>query len=155
MHPNFELLRLLFARLNEHDHAGIVKCYDEDALFSDIAFNLRGRKQIHAMWHMICEGDIKATVLDVSADDENATAHVVDVYTFRETGRRVRNEIEGRFRIRKGRIVEHRDRCDPRDWARQAFGGLKGEIIGRVGPARRRGAWKKLHKFIAEHPEYR
>lgn len=33
-------------------------CYHPDATFEDIAFPLRGKKQIHGMWHMIAETDL-------------------------------------------------------------------------------------------------
>ena len=58
-HPNAGVLTRLLPRFNRHDHTAMAGCYDENATFSDIAFDLNGRKQIHAMWHMICEGDIQ------------------------------------------------------------------------------------------------
>ena len=79
---------------------------------------------------------------------------MVDTYTFSDTGRRVVNRIESVFRFQEGLIVAQRDFCDPLDWARQAFGGLKGEVVGRVGVLRRRTARRKLRTFISSHPEH-
>ena len=62
MHPNLTLLNELFAALNAHDHATMANCYHVDAWFEDIAFDLRGKKQIHAMWRTFADTDIHATV---------------------------------------------------------------------------------------------
>ena len=51
----------LFDALDRHDHESMATCYSETATFHDIAFDLRGKRRIHAMWHMICEGDIHCT----------------------------------------------------------------------------------------------
>lgn len=155
VHPNARTIEKLFAWLDRHGHASMAECYQLDAMFSDIAFDLRGRKQIHAMWHMICQTDIRCTVEDISADDATGRARIVDVYTFSNTGRRVQNRITSQFRFRGGLIIEHQDSCDPLQWARQAFGGIKGEIAGRVSFVRRRAATRKLEDFVAAHPEYR
>src|SRR6266478_3802599 len=62
------------------DHSGA-------ALLSQIAFDLRGRKEIHAMWHMICApddrtSDIRATFNVVHGDDLRGQVSLVDDYTF-------------------------------------------------------------------------
>ena len=61
MHANAALLHRLFTALDHNDHPTMASCYHSAARFRDIAFDLRGRKQIHSMWHMICAGDIRAT----------------------------------------------------------------------------------------------
>ena len=43
MHANEILLRRLFDALDRHDHAAMAACYQPDATFRDIAFDLRGR----------------------------------------------------------------------------------------------------------------
>jgi ketosteroid isomerase-like protein len=155
MPSNVELLRGLFKALNAHDHDAMANCYHEDARFRDIAFNLNGRKRIHAMWHLVCNTDIQATVGELSADEAIGRAVVVDVYTFSDTGRLVRNPINSGFQFRNGLIVEHNDECDPLNWARQAYGGIKGELIGRIGLLRRIGATRKIKQMLADYPQYR
>jgi ketosteroid isomerase-like protein len=155
MDANAGRLNELFSALNAHDHAAIARCYHEDAVFRDIAFHLCGRKRIHAMWHLICETDIRTEVKEISADEVRGRALVVDTYTFSDTGRVVRNEIVGHFSFEDGLILDHRDECDPLAWARQAFGGVKGEIIGRVALLRRIAARKKISKVLAQYPQYR
>jgi hypothetical protein len=61
MHPHAALLEKLYKCLDGKDHEGMASCYCPEATFEDIAFNLRGKKQIHAMWHMIAETDLRAS----------------------------------------------------------------------------------------------
>lgn len=154
MHANAALLRRLFDALDRHDHDTMAGCYQPDAAFRDIAFDLRGRPQIHAMWHMICGTDIRATFQVVQADDHDGCVQLVDHYTFTDTRRKVRNVIESRLRFRGGLIVEHSDVCDPRAWAAMALGGARGFLAGRIRLLRSRTAHHKLEQFVNAHPEY-
>jgi SnoaL-like protein len=154
MHPNVDVLTRLFTALDRHDHAAMAGCYHDQATFSDIAFDLRGRKAIHAMWHMICEGDIRASFRIVGVDDLGAMVDVEDDYTFRAKGRRVHNVIQSRFRFRHGLIDQQVDACDARRWAAMALGGMSGFLAGRLGFLRRSKARKTLAAFVASHPAY-
>lgn len=161
MHPNAALLHRLFTALNHHDHATMASCYHPAGVFRDIAFDLRGKKQIHSMWHMICLGDIGATFEVLEVDDREGRVKVVDTYTFGATtdpphpGRKVRNVIDSWFRFEDGMVVEHRDSCDAREWARAALGGPLGFLAGRIRFLRSWKAKKKLDAFVEKHHEYR
>ncbi|MEP6494729.1 MAG: nuclear transport factor 2 family protein [bacterium] len=148
MHPNVALMQRLYTGLNQHDHRVMVDCYHPAATFRDIAFDLRGRDQIGAMWRMICTSDISATFDVVRADDNSGLATLVDEYTFSDTGRRVRNEIESRFRFQDGLIIDHRDSCDARAWAAAAVGGVGGWLAGRFRFLRAWKARRKLRPFL-------
>ena len=160
MHPNEALLHRLFNALNQHEHRTMASCYHSDATFRDIAFKLRDRKEIHSMWHMICEGDIRATFEVVHANDQEGRVKLVDTYTFGATreppkpGRPVRNVVDSRFLFQDGLIVQHRDFCDAREWARMALGGSIGFLAGRIRFLRSFKARKKLKGFVGQHPEY-
>jgi hypothetical protein len=155
VHRNGVLVQNLFNALDRHDHAAMASCYHVDAVFADIAFALKGRRQIHAMWHMICEvADLKASFEVVTADDRMSLVRVVDQYTFSDTQRFVRNVIDSHFQFQDGLIVNQRDTCDPRAWAAMAFGGVKGFLAGRIPLLRRRAAARKLDRFVRAHPEY-
>ncbi len=148
MHPNAKLLEQLYSGLARRDAEAMAACYHADATFHDIAFDLHGKDKIHSMWRMICSGDIRATFEIVRADERDGVAKVVDEYTFTDTHRKVRNPIESHFRFQDGRIIQHRDECDPRQWAAAALGGVLGFVAGRVRFLR---AWKasaKLRRFI-------
>ena len=161
MHPNAELLQRLFSALDRHDHRAMAACYHPEATFRDIAFDLRGRRRIHSMWHMICEGDIRAKFKVVHADEEEGRVRIVDTYTFGATkvppkrGRSVRNVVESRLRFREGLIIEHRDACDARAWAKAALGGPVGFLAGRIRFLRSWTARRKLRDFVSNHSEYR
>ena len=161
MHPNAALLHRLFSALDRHDHWAMASCYHPDATFRDIAFDLRGKRKIHSMWHMICESDIRAKFKVIHADDEEGRVRVVDTYTFGATkvapkrGRPVHNIVQSRLRFRDGLIIEHRDACDARAWAKEALGGPIGFLAGRIRFLRSWTARKKLKKFVDAHFEYR
>ena len=158
MHPNAALLHTLFTSLDRHDHRTMVRCYRPDATFRDIAFRLTGQKEIHAMWHMICVGDIRVAIKDVEADDRAGRARIVDTYTLRDKRQRPRkvvNEIESRFTFDGGLIVSQADDCDPVRWASMAFGGVKGFLAGHSRVVRSYAARKKLEEFITRNPEYK
>lgn len=154
MHPNGELIRKLFRSIDAHDYRAAAACYAENARFRDIAFDLDGRNKIASMWRMIVDGDIRVTVERVDADNASGSARIVDVYTFRETGRPVRNAIESRFRFESGLIVDQQDDCDARAWAAMALGGVAGFLAGRLAFLRRLKAHSLLRKFESEHPEH-
>jgi ketosteroid isomerase-like protein len=147
MHANGLLVERLYASLNQHLSEPIAECYDDEATFRDIAFDLRGKADITAMWGMICDTDIETRFEVVTASEDSAVARVVDEYTFVETGRRVRNVIESRFCFRGGLIVQHVDLCDPHLWAAMALGGVPGFFAGRFRLLRSLKARSLLRDF--------
>lgn len=154
MHPHETLLEKLYTCLDGKDHEGMAACYHPEAVFQDIAFTLRGKKQIHAMWHMISESDLRASFTIRQVDDQSGTADLVDDYTFRDTGQHVHNVIRSEFRFRDGLIIEHLDSCDALKWGVQALGPVKGVLSSLFPGKRRAAAMEKLDKFIANHSEY-
>ena len=46
-----DLVEQFFDALQAKDRVAIAACYAEDAKFRDIAFELSGKKEIHAMWN--------------------------------------------------------------------------------------------------------
>lgn len=92
------------------------------------------------MWHMVYDGDIRATFEIVEASESRAVVNGVDDYTFRATGRKVHNIIESRFRLLDHSIVDQHDVCDARQWTAMALGGASG-LRGTAGvPATDEGA---------------
>ena len=160
MHPNAELLQRLFSALDRHDHWAMAACYHPEATFRDIAFDLRGRRQIHSMWHMICEGDIRVKFKVAHADDHEGRLRLVDTYTFgairlaAKRGRLVRNVVTCQLRFRDGLIIEHRNTCDARAWAKAALGGPIGFFAGRMRFLRSWKARRNLRDFVEKRSEY-
>jgi hypothetical protein len=156
MHNNSLLIEKLFTSLDKHDHQSMADCYSSEARFKDIASDLYRRKNIHAMWHMICDGgsNIRVILKTFEADEQAGKAELIDEYTFSDTGNHVTNKITSHFKFEDGLIVEQHDICDAEEWARQALGGLKGFIAGKLGVLRRLMASKKLREFIGKHPQH-
>ena len=159
MHPNAVLLQRLFSSLNQHDHEAMAACYHSQATFTDIAFDLRGKQQIQAMWHMICQpgdhtSDIRAMFNVIYADDQRGWVNLVDDYTFSSTGRKVTNVIDSHFCFEDGLIAKQLDFCDPRAWASMALGGLSGFFAAQFRFLRSFKARQMLNKFVHEHSDY-
>jgi ketosteroid isomerase-like protein len=154
MHPNATLLEQLCRALVNKNHQAMAACYHEEATFQDIAFSLRSKKQIHALWHMIAETDLRATFKNIQADAQTGSVDIVDEYTFRDTGRRVVNPIHSEFRFRDGLIIAQHDHCNAWKWCQQALGPVKGFMAWSIPAIRRSKAKKKLDEFSAIHPEY-
>ena len=143
-----KLVEQLYSSLNRHDYRAMANCYHEAAGFRDIAFDLKGRDQISAMWQMICSGEYPLDIEIVRADEASAVANLVDEYTFTDTGRRVRNPIEPDSGSRTGSSSTTRTPAIPGVWAAAAVGGIGGFLAGRLRFVR---AWKaraKLRRFI-------
>lgn len=155
MHRNTALIEKLFTSLDNHNHQSMADCYHPEAKFKDIAFDLTGKKKIHAMWHLICDGDIRVKVEAIDADGIKGISKIVDEYTFTDTGNTVINKITSAFSFKDGLIFQQEDNCDAKDWASQALGGIKGYLAGRIQFLRKLKAFLKLREFIRSHPQYR
>jgi hypothetical protein len=156
-HENARLLEKFFEALQKEKHLTIADCYHQDATFTDIAFDLHGKKQIHAMWHMICDTDLRLSYNVENADARNGSARWVADYTFKDNGteRKVHNELRSSFEFKDGLIIKHTDDCDARKWAMQALGPVKGIAAWLVPTLRQKKAKEKLEGFISKNPEYR
>ena len=154
MHPHEQLLATLFDALNAHDSQRMAACYDEKATFQDIAFTLTDRRQIHAMWDMICStnekgvpSNIRVTVQEQVVTETTGRAILREHYIYRDKDNPVDNTITSTFEFRDGRIFKQIDDCDPVRWANQAFGNaVLGFIPGHVEAVRRHSAMRKLKR---------
>jgi hypothetical protein len=159
MERNRALLEKFFTSLAGDDHEAMAECYAPEATFDDIAFELRGKKKIHAMWHMITDSDLCMTYRVESCGPRDAVVCWVARYTFGETeekpGRRVRNELCSTFVLQDGLIVGQHDHSDARRWCVQALGPIKGPLAWMIPRLREGQAAKKLEDFIGRHPQYR
>jgi hypothetical protein len=116
-HPNTRLIDTLYASIRDDDASAAGSCYAADAHFEDIAFRLDGREYIHQMWRMVCSRKVEITFDSLVASDRKGSGHWVARYIFRDTGRRVVNDITSEFIFQDGLIQDHRDRCSASDIA--------------------------------------
>jgi hypothetical protein len=126
------------------------------ATFKDIAFELNGKRKIHAMWHMITDSDLKLTYSIENADERNGTVRWVAAYTYHDDGtaRKVHNEVRSIFVFKDELIAEHFDDSDALKWCMQALGPVKGFLAWAFPKRRRKAAAEKLDNFIKGHREY-
>ena len=136
-HPNAELIER-FCRPSSASTARPWRPATPQATFHDPAFGeLRGR-EVGDMWRLLTSRarDFRPDYANVRADENEGRAQWVAHYLFTQTGRRVENRIEARFRFAGGLIVEHRDQFDLWRWSRQALG-AKGLLLGQAPPVQR------------------
>lgn len=129
-----ELIDSFYSAFQARDHQAMARCYHPEVIFSDPVFtNLKGWKA-SAMWRMLCERgkDLELQYRDVEADDDKGSAFWEAHYTFSQTGKKVHNKIQAKFRLKDGLIVEHRDTFDLKAWMGMALG-WQGKILGQFG----------------------
>ncbi|MBV6287164.1 nuclear transport factor 2 family protein [Pseudomonas aegrilactucae] len=128
---NHALITRFYLAFQQLDAEAMAACYSPDVVFSDPAFGTLHGKDAGDMWRMLASRakDFSLTFDNVRADERGGGAHWVATYLFSQTGRVVVNDIQARFVIRDGLIVEHHDHFDLWRWARQALG-TKGLLLG-------------------------
>jgi SnoaL-like domain len=154
MHRNTVLLEKFYKSVQDHDHLATAECYHPNATFKDIAFDLREKKMIQAMWHMIGATDLQISYKVEGANEHDGTARWVADYTFTDSGRKVHNDLRSKFVFKDGLILRQVDDCDPWKWGMQALGPVKGLFSWLVPTIRHEKAMGKLKAFIRKHPEY-
>jgi ketosteroid isomerase-like protein len=123
-HPNDELIQRFYAAFNSKDGDTMAACYAPDAHFRDPVFGDLTGVEAGQMWRMLTSraADLAVELPEHQADDSTGTANWVATYTFAQTGRKVVNDIQARFRFADGLIAEHIDSFDFWKWSRQALG---------------------------------
>jgi ketosteroid isomerase-like protein len=154
MDGNRALLEHFFTSLVHYKHQAMAECYATDATFTDIAFDLSGKKKIHAMWHMITAAEVCVTYDVETCDQQKGVVRWVADYVFKKTGRPVHNELRSSFVLRDGLIVQQRDDCDARKWCMQALGPIMGPLAWLIPQIRQKTATDKLDDFIRQHRQY-
>ncbi|UBM24467.1 nuclear transport factor 2 family protein [Pseudomonas sp. p1(2021b)] len=121
---NQALITRFYQAFQRLDAEAMVACYSEDITFSDPVFGTLRGQDVGDMWRMLTTRakDFSLTFDHVQASQDSASAHWVARYLFSQTGRTVVNDIQARFVIRDGLILQHDDRFDFWRWSRQALG---------------------------------
>ena len=153
MHAHQALVTRFYQALARRDGDAMAACYHPEVHFCDEVFDLHGARA-GAMWKMLCARgrDLDVVATAVRADDAHGFAHWRADYTFSQTGRAVRNEIDAAFTFGDGLILTHRDRFSFWAWSRQALG-VPGVLLGWTPWLRRKvaaEATRSLDRFIAK-----
>ncbi|MBH9345953.1 nuclear transport factor 2 family protein [Pseudomonas aeruginosa] len=155
-HPNAELIERFYQAFQRLDGEAMAACYAPQATFHAPARGARRGREAGARGRRRARRarDFRLAPAAGRADGNEGRAQWVAHYLFTQTGRRVENRIEARFRFADGLIVEHRDHFDLWRWSRQALG-LTGLLLGWTPPlqrAIRQQARKGLAAYQAAHP---
>lgn len=128
---NQELLESFYAAFARHDGDEMAAAYAPGATFTDPAFPGLKDGQPGDMWRMLTSrsADLSVELVSCQADESSGSARWIATYTFAQTGRKVVNDVQSRFRFVDGLIVEQTDEFDFHRWAGQALG-LKGKLLG-------------------------
>jgi len=121
---NQATIERLYEAFGQCNGTAMTACYAPGAHFRDPAFGDLEGDEIGAMWRMLTgrASDLKIELHEHEAGEETGSAHWIARYTF-STGRPVVNDIKARFRFADdGRIADHVDEFDFRNWAKQAPG---------------------------------
>ena len=150
---NDSLIQTFYAAFGECDGDRVAACYAPDVHFSDPVFPDLNGPEAGAMWRMLTSGsaDLSIELLEHEASGDRGSARWLAHYTFTQTGRPVRNDVQASFRFADGLIVEHTDSFDFHRWARQALG-PPGLLLGWtpiIRSAVRRRAAGSLKEFMA------
>lgn len=123
-------------------------CYAPGAHFRDPAFGDLHGDDVGAMWRMLTSRatDLKIELHEHEAGETSGSAHWIARYTFGATGRPVVNDIQARFEFVDGRIADHVDEFNFRNWAKQALG-PSGHLIALLPPLRGKVRAKALSQL--------
>ena len=154
MADNAKLIEQLYDALNRHDGEAMANLYAPDGRFHDPAFGELTGAEAGDMWRMLTgrAADLRVELAAHEAGDETGSANWIATYTFAQTGRKVVNDIQARFRFRDGLIADHVDEFSFWTWSRQALGipgllaGWTPVLRGKVSSQARAG----LDEFMAK-----
>jgi len=126
-----DLIKQFYTALQNLNAEKMIDCYHTEIEFEDPAFGkLKGDKAKN-MWRMLCKNseDLEINFSNIQTDNNKGKVRWEAHYTFRQTGREVRNIIDAEFEFKDGKIIKHTDYFDLHKWAKQALG-IKGCLLG-------------------------
>lgn len=122
-----------YAAFAARDGDAMAAHYAPGSTFRDPAFGDLSGEEAGDMWRMLTgrAEDLEIELAAHDADDAGGgTANWIAHYTFAQTGRKVVNDIQARFRFAEdGRFAEHVDDFSFHTWSKQALG-LPGLLLG-------------------------
>jgi ketosteroid isomerase-like protein len=151
---NKALIERFYEAFDRHDGDAMAACYSLQVRFSDPVFPGLKNDEPGAMWRMLTarSDDLRVELLEHDADETSGSARWKATYTFTQTGRKVVNDVQARFRFQDGLIAQHEDSFPFWTWSRQALG-TTGLLLGwtpLLKSATRKRARASLDEFLAK-----
>jgi hypothetical protein len=147
---NRETIERFYTAFGQCNGAAMTACYAPSAHFRDPAFGDLEGEDVGAMWRMLTgrAKDLEIELREHEAEEETGSAHWIARYTF-SSGRPVVNDIQASFRFDpEGKIADHVDEFDFRNWAKQALG-PSGHLVALLPPLRAKARAKALDQLSA------
>lgn len=141
-----ETVRNVYEAIKRGDAAAAAECYCDDAAYRDLAFDLKGKPEIAAMWRLVCSRGVKVEYRDIRTEGREVRGDWVFDYKFHGTNP-VHNEMASTFVFRDGKILVHHDQASRWTWAKQALGMPKGALVTVLPFLLRRQAKEELDAF--------
>jgi ketosteroid isomerase-like protein len=151
---NQATIERLYEAFGQCNGAAMTAYYAPGAHFRDPAFGDLEGDEIGAMWRMLTgrATDLKIELHEHEAGEDTGSAHWIARYTF-STGRPVVNDVQARFRFTDdGKIADHVDEFDFRNWAKQALG-PSGHLVALLPPLRSKARAKALDQLSSYQRE--
>jgi hypothetical protein len=147
MTPDEETVQKVYESIKRGDAAGAAECYCDDAEYRDLAFDLKGKPEIAAMWRLVCSRGVVVEYRDIRTAGSEVRGHWVFDYRFHGT-HPVHNEMNSTFTFRDGKILVHHDHASRWIWAKQALGAPTGALVTVLPFILRWKARKELDEFV-------
>jgi hypothetical protein len=131
MHAHETLIRNFYKAFQRNDYDTMQEAYHSNATYSDPVFGSLNSREAKAMWKMLITSakDLKITVGEIRADDNEGSCRWEAHYTFSGTGRKVHNIITSHFVFQDGKIFKQEDKFNFWRWSWMALGG-SGLVMG-------------------------
>jgi len=128
---NSALLNKFYTAFQNRDAKTMNSCYHDSIVFRDPAFGELKGDRAKSMWEMLCENgkDLEIVFSDIAVTNQEGKAHWEADYTFSATKKKVHNIVDAKFIFKDGKIIEHIDTFNFKNWSSQAFGFI-GKLFG-------------------------
>jgi|GEM_PF-68662 len=156
-----QVVQKYFEAFQQGDWKTMSKSYAPDATFQDPIFpkGLKGN-QIGAAWGDITQNiKPKITFSDIKVDGDTVTAkwnakYQLDLPLFGKNA--IDNDITATFKIKDGKIVDHKEHFDLNEYMREATGMGPFSFLMRpvVRPRLRSGALENMNTFLNKHQDF-
>tara|TARA_B110000240_G_C13207180_1_gene328762 strand:- start:127 stop:594 length:468 start_codon:yes stop_codon:yes gene_type:complete len=129
---NKEIIEKFYTSFTEGNAKGMTECYHENVIFQDDVFGTLNGDRACKMWEMLLSGKTEPTKIsfnNIEANMESGSANWRAEYNYGEKKRKVINNVQGNFKFKDGKIIEHKDYFKLWEWTQQALGPV-GYLIG-------------------------
>lgn len=129
---NQEIIEAFYKAFQQQDSKAMNSLLAENVEFNDPAFGKLKGDEVKYMWQFLTENakDFSLKINNIKSKNQTVTANLEATYTFSTTGNKVINKISSSFEFENGKIINHNDDFDLKNWVKQALGNTAGIFGG-------------------------